>query len=436
VSARRRRAAGLVCAAGATAFWLGFLWANGPAVGNDTEGYLRLARALAQGQVITSFRTPGYPLVLAGLMQVASAARVDFATLVAAVQTLLLAGAGSWFVFDLGVRLTGRVAAGVLAAALFAGDADLQQFGAAQLTEALAVFLAVWALHSRIRDGGWRRAAWILAALALVRPNFAVFPVVFALLDAVRLRRPSVAVELLGPAAILIPLWWIVSLGSGANPWRPYQWFVPVHTFGTVYEADLWRRLPDGPDRALVARLRGRGVDPYRAVEVIERERGPGSAGRIARAAVAAAPLGYAAARARLLRHVFRQGSFLRPELIRLRHPDARWIAAIRAWRDAYRDLLYASFPLFLVLLGLAWWNGLGWPAAVGPFRHLLGPFVVVLFVSTAMSSLSSYDVGRLGLAFRPVNGLLWAMAVVGVAVRAGRWRRGRVAATASDEVP
>jgi hypothetical protein len=428
---RPRRAAGLACAVGAAGAWLAFLAATGPATGNDTEGYVRLARALGAGRVITSFRTPGYPLLLAALHGTATLLRVDAATLTAVVQTLCLAGAGTWLVFALGARLSGRTAAGVVAALLYAGDADLQQFGTALLTEAPTVVLALAALAWRVHDGGWRRAAWLLAALALVRPNFAVFPLVFAPLEAWRLRRAAPALALLAPTVLALSLWWVVSLASGANPWRPYQWFVPVHTFGTVYEADLWRRLPDGPDRALVARLRARGVDPYAAVAAVERERGAGSAGRIAREAVAAAPGAYVATRAALLRQVFRQGSFLRPELIRFRHPDARALASLTAWRDAYRRVFYASFPLFVLLLALGCTTGLGWPAAAGPFRWALVPFVAVLFVSTAMGSLSNYDVGRLGLAFRPVNALCWALGAVAVAARAAASWPGRAAAPA-----
>lgn len=412
MSPARRRATGLGLATGATVVWLGFLAANGPAVGNDTAGYLRLADALAAGRIITSFRTPGYPLLLAALQHLVAPLGLDLGWTVAIVQTVLLAGMGTWLVFDLGVRLTDRTGVGALAAVLYAADADCQQFGAALLTEGPTVVLALAALWLRVRDHEWRRAAWLLAGLALVRPNFAVFPLAFAALDWVRVRTAGIVVEVLWPSAVLLPLWWAASLASGANPWRPYQWFVPVHTFGTVYEAGLWERLPEGRERALVARLRARGVDPYGAVAVIERELGPDAVGRLARAAVRADPLGYLGARARLLRQVFKQGSFLRPELIQLRHPDPRWLGALDVWRRPYRGLLYASFPLFVCLLALACWTGLWWAPAVTPFRHVLAPFVVVLFVSTAASSLSNYDVGRLGLAFHPVNALLWAMAV------------------------
>ncbi len=160
-------------------------------------------------------------------------------------QTLLLAGVATWLVFDLGVRLTARLSVGLVAAALYAADADLQQFGSTILTEALTVFLSVWALWLRVHDGRWCRAAWLLALLALVRPNFAAFPFAFALVDGVRMRRPHIALEVAWPTVAVFGLWWGISLVSGADALRPYKWFVSMHTFGTVYEANLWQKLPE-----------------------------------------------------------------------------------------------------------------------------------------------------------------------------------------------
>jgi hypothetical protein len=218
----------------------------------------------------------------------------------------------------------------------------------------------------------------------------------------------------------------VTAVVAGADPLRPWRWFVPVHTFGTVYEAGLWRALPDGPERALLERVRARGHDPYQAAAALERELGEGSALRVARAAIRADPLGYAAVRARLLRQVFRQGSWMRTELVRPRHPRPGLLARLGLWDQRYRGVLYASFPLFVVALAGACWRGLGWPGAVRPFREVLAPFVVVLFVSTALGSLSNYDVGRIGLAFRPVNVLLWAMVLVYGVDRAASLRASR----------
>lgn len=421
------RASGLVLAGAAAAVWLGFLAVNGPAEGNDTAGYLRLADAFRQGQIITSFRTPGYPLVLACMQAGAAALGIDFRLATAVLQTLALAGLGTWLVHDLGVRLSGRRLGGAIAAVLVATDADLQQFGLTLLPEAVTVVLALATLWRRIDDGGWRRASWGLGLLALVRPNLAVLALAFALLDAIRLRRVR-ALLVMAPTLALVGSWWLVSWAAGADPLRPYRWFVPMHTFGTVYEAGLWQRLPDGPERGAVAEARARGLDPYKAAAAIEQRLGPGSVARVARATVRADPVGYARVRAGYVKAIFRQGSWMRAELMQLAHPSPIVVGYVGAWRDRYRKLLFASFPLFVVLLAAACWRGLGFPAAAEAFRGVLGPFVLVLFATTALASLSNYDLGRLGLAFRPVNALLWGLAcgwvVTRVAERLARLRR------------
>jgi thiosulfate reductase cytochrome b subunit len=129
-------------------------------------------------------------------------------------------------------------------------------------------------------------------------------------------------------------------------------------------------------------------------------------------------PLGYARAVAAIPRRAFKQATFMRPELMRPEHPSPGWLAAVGAWQRAYRKVLYASFPLFVVLLGLACWNGLGWPAAVAPFRAFVGPFVVALLVTVALGSLSTYDVGRLALPFHPFYCIEWGLVAGWAAAR------------------
>src|SRR5207244_8029981 len=148
------------------------------------------------------------------------------------------------------------------------------------------------------------------------------------------------AVAPLWPAVLLIALWWVASLATSAAPLRPYRWFVPMHTFGTVYEADLWTRLPEGPERRLIADARARGVDPYQAARALEAAAGPDSPLRVARTAIRADPLAYARVRGGLVKEVFRQGSWMRPELIQLAHPNARAIGAVTAWRERYRKVV------------------------------------------------------------------------------------------------
>ena len=59
------RVVGLTLGAASAGAWLTFVAANGFARGNDTRAYLRLADALWSLRVVTSARTPGYPIFLA-----------------------------------------------------------------------------------------------------------------------------------------------------------------------------------------------------------------------------------------------------------------------------------------------------------------------------------------------------------------------------------
>ena len=405
------RLVGLLLGAASAGAWLTFVAANGFARGNDTRGYLRLADALWSLRVLTSARTPGYPIFLVACRALAAALGTDLGWVVAVLQTILLAGVTTVLVHDLGWRLTTRPGIGALAAALFALDVDLQQYGATMLTEALMVTLTVAMVSLRLRDGTWRRAAWLLAALALVRPNFVVFPLAFAGLDALRLRRLRAVLAPLWPTAVVLAVWSAVALASGADPARPLRWFVPMHTFGTVYEAGLWMRLPDGPERRLLADQKARGHNAYQAAEALEAFAGPGSKATVAQAAIRADPLGYAAARAALLPLEFRRGSWAEAELFQYVHPDAALLHVLSRFHSRYRGLFYGSFPLFLVLLGMFAANGFGWPVARAAGREVIVPFVAVLFVSVGLSSLGTYGVGRLAIAFHPFDALCWACA-------------------------
>jgi hypothetical protein len=116
----------------------------------------------------------------------------------------------------------------------------------------------------------------------------------------------------------------------------------------------------------------------------------------------------------------------MRPELMHCAHPRAGWLAALGAWRRVYRKLFYASFPLFVLLFGLGCWNGLGSPAAVEPFRTLIGPFVATLLGSVAVGSLSTYDVGRLALPVHPFYCLAWGLLATWTAERFRAYLPGR----------
>ncbi len=422
---RRQREAGLLVAGCSAALWLAFGLANGPAQGNDTSTYLRVVDAFTAGRIISSIRTPGYPLFLLGCRALSALLGVETAGITLVVQTLLLAGGATWLVYWMAMTLTGRTSAGLVAALLLAADVDVQQFGMTLLSEALTTTCTVLAVCVRLRDSSWRRAGWLLAFLALLRPNFVIFPVVFAVVEGLHRRRVGPALAAIAPSAVVLGLWGAIAIAAGADPLRPQRWFVPMHAFGTVYETGLWRKLPDGPARRLLAAERARGDDPYAAAAVLRDRLGPDAVGRVAVAAIAADPVGYLRIRVRLLPLAFRQPSFLRRELVQPAHPRPRLLGEVAAWHRAYRHVLYASFPFFLVLMASACWWGLGWPGAIESFRTVIGPFVAMLFVSVSASSLSSYDVGRLALPFRPFYCL-----ALGLATSAGIERGRRVART------
>jgi hypothetical protein len=145
----------------------------------------------------------------------------------------------------------------------------------------------------------------------------------------VRLRRLRAVLAPLWPTAVLLAAWSAIALAYGADPARPLRWFVPTHTFGTVYEAGLWMRLPDGPERRLLADEKARGHNAYQAAEALEALAGPGTRAAVAQEAIRADPLGYAAARAALLPLEFRQGRWADAELFQYAHPDVTLLRAL-----------------------------------------------------------------------------------------------------------
>lgn len=405
--------AGLAIAVGlaSAALWLAFLAANGPALRPDTKAYLRVADGFWSLRIITSPRMPGYPLFLVAGRAVATLLGTDFPTTVAVAQTLLLSGLGTALVFALACRMTGRTAIGFAAALLFALDADVQWFGAALLTEALVVTLVLVMAALRLRDGTWGRAAWVLAALALIRPNFVAFPVAFAALDALRLRTPRALLAPLLPTVAVWAAWWIVASAAGADPSRPHTWFVPIHTFTKVYEGDLWRALPDGPERRLIAEQRAHHVDVIRAAAALDEASGPGSVLRVARSAIRADPVAYVRVCLALVPLEFRYGTWAEVDEMGFTHPQATLLHRMRRFHARYRGIFYGSVWVLAALLALACWNGLGWDGVILPVRRVIAPFVVVLLVSVAFSSAATHAIARLAIALHPFNALLWAAA-------------------------
>jgi hypothetical protein len=136
-----------------------------------------------------------------------------------------------------------------------------------------------------------------------------------------------------------------------------------------------------------------------------------------AREVVRANPWGYVKACAAILPLEFRQLAYW-PEGIGHwgRHPGwfDRW-AWLLKWRRVYHAILYSplGFVAFLLLCVGAWGNGLGWPDATPAVRYVLLPWIATLMVSIATLSLGSEGVARLALGVRPVNALLWSLAIV-----------------------
>jgi len=180
--------------------------------------YLRLADALQHLHIVTSARTPGYPLLLIAGRALTAVSGMDFLRSVLVLQVVLLSGVTTYLVYDLGFRLSRRIAVGALAALLVAADADVQNFTGYLLSESLTVTLAVLALWLRLRDDGWRRAGWVLAHLALTRPNYVLLPFVFAALTLVRVQRLSPALQAAWPTAAVLAAWWLLVFAGGGIP--------------------------------------------------------------------------------------------------------------------------------------------------------------------------------------------------------------------------
>jgi hypothetical protein len=393
----------------ATASWLAFALANGWSDCPDSGGYLQVAEALRRLDFVTatSNRMPGYPLFLNAAHGLGALVGVDPIHVAIFLQVVLVAGVGTWLVYDLTLHLSGHAGVATLAAGLFAADVDVQNLATTILTEPLSIVLVLVFLWLRIRDGGWRRARWGLAALPLVRPSFAIFPVAFAALELARHRRLASAAGLLWPAGVVAGAWLAVSVASGADPITPHRAVGAFHTFGKLYVAGLFEHLPPGRDRTVLVRQRAAGHDAYRALRVLL----GGTSHffpewkhlrRINRRAIKADPAGYLWACLAAVPPAFTQPSWY----------ASLQLDGLNAWRAIYRATFYGSFVLFGVLLGLVAWNGLGWPRAREPARHVLVPYVAVLLVSTAFASLADYELGRLAITVHPPTAMIWALAL------------------------
>lgn len=196
----------------------------------DSETYWELARSVAHGGPLEMnpdrrvFRTPGYPLVLAGVFCLADDEPPVLWT--------------RWLGAMLGVlAVTGVVAlAGLLfdrQTALLAGAAaavypDAISMSVFVLSEApfcplmmlqLCLWTLAWRGSSRGRQAGWALAGGVTAGLAtLTRPSwllFTPFAAALALLGPGERRRPA-----------WLGLWLIVGLTAAMTPWWVRNWSV------------------------------------------------------------------------------------------------------------------------------------------------------------------------------------------------------------------
>jgi dolichyl-phosphate-mannose-protein mannosyltransferase len=199
----------------------------GPRLG-DTPGYVAAAQAIRDGSYSTplpdvdvtgyaipesaqgaperqSYRTPGYPLLLAATGY-GGPGRPYILTVVQA----LLTGAAVWLVALLARRLWSEQA-GLLAGALAAIDPFPKHYVPRILSEALAGFLVALSAYAFVRawqsrsPGWWAAAGAATAALTLTRPLFLVAVPLVLLAAVLRGRLVAVAACALAAGVLLGP---------------------------------------------------------------------------------------------------------------------------------------------------------------------------------------------------------------------------------------
>jgi len=216
---------------GAGFWWQARLPAGVKFAFGDSESYWQLGRAIARKEPyaygpdhLRTFRTPGYPALLAPLFWLREEPPVMWARALSAVLSTAAVGlvaALGWRLFD---RLTGLVAAAI--AALYPESIALGVFvlSEAPFAPLMMLHLVLWVLAWQRGRHGWSLAAGIAAGLAtLMRPSWLLMvpftAVVLALLivawmngeqRATALRRhfTIMAVSLLGLVLAMTP-WWI-----------------------------------------------------------------------------------------------------------------------------------------------------------------------------------------------------------------------------------
>ena len=219
-------AVALAARLGACAWWESRVPQGQPFYFADSDSYWQLGRAIAEGEPYQYrspdaqlLRTPGYPLLLAGVFAVfGDDTTVMSARIVGAIFGTLAVGIVGWWAAALFDARTGLLAGWI--AALYPGAVSM---GALVLSEApfcpfMLLHLALWGLAWR---AGTNRGAVALALgggaagamAALIRPSwllFAPFALLIALMfDTRRARQVTIGLAMAASFVLCMAPWWI-----------------------------------------------------------------------------------------------------------------------------------------------------------------------------------------------------------------------------------
>lgn len=397
----------LTLSLGGVAFWGLYALASGPSMSGDSESYAGFAHALRWGTVPTSERTLGYPLMIALCEYIGRKFLLGTYNVTIAVQVVLLAGVSTALLYDIAYRLTRSRLTATVAATLFVADADIQNMSVWIMSEPLSIFLLLLTLWLRLIDDGWRRAGWALACLVLTRPFYLFAVPLFAVLEGVRRRSWRACAQTAAPALLLLAAASLVSWAWSARATEPVAVFLPRHSFGRIYEFDLWTHIPDSPQRRMIAELKANHADPYGALDRLTLEFGPRVWLDVQRDVLRAAPLAFVVAVARAVPRAFRQAVLWRPAR------DTALFRAVVAWHAAFWGVLFWPPPMLLVfaaLVSVAVATGFGSPEVARFYAWVAAPFAAGVFVSVALLAMGTDSVGRLALGFRPIYFLAIAL--------------------------
>jgi len=195
----------------------------------DSETYWELARSVARGKAVEMnpdrrvFRTPGYPLVLAGVFCLADEPPVLWARWLGALLGTLAVGgvaALAGLLFDRQTALMAGAVAAVYPEAISMSTFVLSEAPFCPLmTLQLCLWTLAWRSSSRGRQAGWSLAGGAVAGLAtLTRPSWLLFTpcaAALAVLAAGDRRKQA-----------RLGLWLLVGLAAAMAPWWVRNWRV------------------------------------------------------------------------------------------------------------------------------------------------------------------------------------------------------------------